>query len=435
VSTTASNTATLQAVLSSYVNTAARITYQNLQVSDLFLDAYSLNRRFADSYSIVDDLYLDVGTSFADSYSIIDAHFIRTSTDKTSDLGLSDEQIITIFYSRSFDEQVSLSSNTFLLQGKVLGDTQLITDDFSKTVTYFRDLASAFTLDDFLTAGVEDLKKHTEGDKGNIFGFDSVLDYDLSTPLQTVQTLVSTPAVLFSTGFSSNSSVTDAQVKSFGKNVSLNPFIFAQRSPAEIADSLAYNLMLSSGAVTAPTKYSFLFDMSTSEFSNQIFPYISTDKRDAAIYQLTYVDKLLDPDGPNSGSNLNYERTTFIADLFDGDYDGDVRLPEIYRNLLNFNNAYNSDGAPFFSSGDGFAINTAAFNNLSQANYDLFSASSNGTDTTDYTHTHVIPDILTGAYDIPESQAFMSDEIQIDLQTITASSTPNQSAFNASTFN
>jgi hypothetical protein len=175
--------------------------------------------------------------------------------------------------------------------------------------------------------------------------------------------------------------------------------------------------------------------MSASDFSGQIFPYISTDKRDAAIYQFNYVDRLLDPDGSNSASNLNYERTTFIADLFAGDYDEDIRLPEIYRNLLNFNNNYNSDGTPGFDSGDAVGISSAANNNLSQSDYDLFLASANGTNTTDYTHTHVIPDILTGTYDIPESQAFMSDEIQIDLQTTTASSTPNQSAFNASTFN
>ena len=99
----------LNAVLSSgaiaaYVKPSASITYRNAHAADLFLDAHSLNRRFADSYSIVDTLSLDVGTSFSDSYSLIDIPSIRTSTDKTSDLGLSDEQIITIFYSRSFDE-------------------------------------------------------------------------------------------------------------------------------------------------------------------------------------------------------------------------------------------------------------------------------------------------------------------------------------------
>lgn len=98
-----------------------------------------------------------------------------------------------------------------------------VSDHFEKSVQYSRSLASAFTLDDLLTAGVTDLEKYTEADKGNIFGFESKTAFDTSYEFNSVVTLGSSPSLYSPRDMSSTSSLESTQAQHFYKEINPLP--------------------------------------------------------------------------------------------------------------------------------------------------------------------------------------------------------------------
>lgn len=98
-----------------------------------------------------------------------------------------------------------------------------VSDDFEKSVQYSRSLASAFTLDDLLTAGVTDLEKYTEADKGNIFGFESKTAFDTAYKFDSAITLRSDPAVTTPRDMSSTSSLESTPAQHFYKEINPLP--------------------------------------------------------------------------------------------------------------------------------------------------------------------------------------------------------------------
>ena len=195
--------------ITNYLKPQVAISFRNVQATDILLDAFNLNRRFFDTLSISEQLAFELNTAFTDSYGFADTTSILTAKSFTSSYGF--DHSITNSVDKGITDNVSFNSSASVLLEYLRGfdDSFGFTDEVLTEAVYLRELTSAFTLDDFLTAGIEDIEKVTEGNKGNIFGLVSEIGFDLSRFVQSNTPLVSEPALSFSTGNEDGISSTD----------------------------------------------------------------------------------------------------------------------------------------------------------------------------------------------------------------------------------
>lgn len=200
--------------ITNYLKPQVGISFRNLQATDILLDAFNLNRRFLNTLSISEQLAFELGTAFTDSYGFADTTSV--TTNKSINSSYSFDDFIASTVDKGIADNVSFESSATVLLEYLRGfdNTLGLSDEVLTEAIYLRELASAFTLDDFLTAGIEDVEKVTEGNKGNIFGLVSETGFDLSRFIQSNTPLVSEPELSFATGFFSEGFITDSDIKS-----------------------------------------------------------------------------------------------------------------------------------------------------------------------------------------------------------------------------
>ena len=176
----------------SYVDLGADLDYVKLAASYLVI-AESLNRYLVDSFAFSDLASLSVSKSASDSVGITELVALSVTVPQADSVGVADVFSKTVAYVRNLSDSASLtevhnvtfnsvqsdsisvSDSPALSPELSKDDTFSFSDAFTRTVSYHRDLADTFTMDDL--ANVGDLVKDTNLDKGNVFGVTESLSY------------------------------------------------------------------------------------------------------------------------------------------------------------------------------------------------------------------------------------------------------------------
>ena len=183
------------------VNTSLRVSFSDLTASLDYISlaasylviAESLNRYLTDSLAFSDLASLSVSKSASDSVEVTELVALSVTVPQADSFGVSDVFSRTVAYARDFSDSASLTEAHNVTFNSVQSDSMSVSDSpalsselnkgdsfsfsdaFTRTVSYHRDLADAFTMDDL--ANVGDLVKDTNLDKNNIFGVTESLSY------------------------------------------------------------------------------------------------------------------------------------------------------------------------------------------------------------------------------------------------------------------
>jgi hypothetical protein len=176
----------------SFIDLAARTEYTSISASYLLI-ADSINRYLTDLLSVADFASLSISKSASDSIGVTEITALSITAPQQDSIGISEELTKVVSYKRDFvdspiiSEVVSVTFDSVQDDFIAVSDAPAITpelnkddslsfsDAFTRTVSYHRDLADAFTIDDL--ANIGDLVKDTSLDKGNIFGVTESLSY------------------------------------------------------------------------------------------------------------------------------------------------------------------------------------------------------------------------------------------------------------------
>jgi hypothetical protein len=221
---------TVGSVLQIWANIEPRYWYLDNSVPDLLdtstvLDWAGENLSPDDAQYVVSRYYNEFQEEWYPSYVrtnlVIDTHRGKFGGAADTLLPILDEPELLL--EKPTSSAANLQDFTSIEPQKSSTSNYGVSDHFERSVQYSRSLASAFTLDDLLTAGVEDLEKYTEADKGNIFGLESKTAFDTSYEFNSVVTLGSSPSLYSPRDMSSTSSLESTQTQHFYKEINPLP--------------------------------------------------------------------------------------------------------------------------------------------------------------------------------------------------------------------
>lgn len=249
---------------------------------------------------------------------------------------LVDEQEFTT--EKPISSETSLQDDQGIFAEKPVSSSYSISDDFQKSVQYSRTLASAFTLDDLLTAGVDDLEKYTEADKGNIFSFESKATFDTSYKFDSPITLGSSPSLYSPRDMSSGSSLESTQAQHFYKEINPAPGVInlASLDVRQLVDARIFS--------TGVYSYSW---MNAFDFNQD-----GANTYDDRTFLENWVNSNLNPaelEQWNSFIDLVEETPTFLSNLFlelnwEGGYEGDpIWFEDNFDRTVSYSRSFEGD--------------------------------------------------------------------------------------------
>ena len=213
----------------SHCKLATEVSNAYASATSITMDAESGNRIDGSTFHVtLDQVSIHFNTGAESSVSTGDSSALATGKNRTSTLGLPDQDVKSYearkYSVQPLSDQTGLSthrpdSDVYTLAdiptnhlNKNQPDTTSVSDIFSRENRFARILSSTFTLDDWNTvAGEEDVEKNYQGDKSNVFGFADQLSASSQKVLQSTSTVISSAAIHPTKTESDTTTVSDTQ--------------------------------------------------------------------------------------------------------------------------------------------------------------------------------------------------------------------------------
>ena len=167
----------LKSVLS-VLNLRAPFTYQNLQITDVLLDAESKNLFFTTQHGSSNALTVSISEAaalslskggIADAATIAEVYVSAFNAAKTETLSIAESAALASELSKN--ETVNLTDSPAFTTGKPFSDTFSVSEN--SVLTTNLNIANAFTLDDTASAS-DDLQTDTNLIKNNVVSINEV---------------------------------------------------------------------------------------------------------------------------------------------------------------------------------------------------------------------------------------------------------------------